>query len=259
MSETKERTRVCVAATPADAARLVAELMRSVVRKAVSQRNVCHLAFSGGTTPRAMYDLLAKSVLTDEAPWADAHVFFGDERDVQHDHIDSNYHMVQRALLDHLPIPPTNVHPMRGDADDLQAAAAEYESTIRQIIGAKGKAVPRFDLVLLGMGSDGHTASLFPGEDAVRETEKLVVAQHVEVLGRRRMTFTFPLINAARNVMLLVTGNDKVQAVACLLGKSPADAFRRDMPALRIAPSDGDFIIVLDSAAGRLAGLRPKS
>ena len=259
MSKTKERTRVLIEATTAGAVGQGAEMLRAIVRKAVAQRNVCYLALAGGTTPRAMYDLLAKTALSGDDPWPRVHVFLGDERDVQQDHIESNYYMVQRALLDHLPIPPTNVHPMRGDAGDLQAAATEYEGTIRQIVGGRGKGLPRFDLVLLGMGADGHTASLFPGSTAVDETQKLVVACRVDVLGRQRMTITFPLINAARNVMLLVTGDDKAQAAACLLGKTRADAFCRDMPALRIAPTDGEFIIVLDADAARLTGLRAES
>lgn len=239
----------CVEETPEQATDLVAELVKSIICESTALRGKCYLALAGGTTPHALYQRLAAGGAGEEVPWMDTYVFFGDERDVPLDHVESNYNMAQHTMLDHLPIEPGNVHPMRGDADDLDAAAAEYEQTVRRIVPAEKGGIPRFDLILLGMGGDGHTASLFPNTTAVNETKKLVTANQVSVLGRRRLTFTFPLLNAARNIILLVTGDDKAEAVAGLL--SDDQAVRARYPAAKLQPTDGVLAMVFDAAAAR--------
>jgi 6-phosphogluconolactonase len=193
--------------------------------------------------------LLAREATTGNVPWQEVEFFFGDERDVPPDHIESNYGMIQRTLLDHLPVPPGHVHPMPADWLNMDAAAEEYERAICQVLPADPGRPPRFDLILLGMGADGHTASLFPFTECLNEQRRLVISHYVPVLGRKRMTFTFPLINAARNVVMLVTGDDKAGAVADLLGEDSAS--REQLPAARVAPADGRFTLVLDSAAAR--------
>jgi 6-phosphogluconolactonase len=165
------------------------------------------------------------------------HMFVGDERDVPHDHVESNYGMIQRTMLDFLPIPLSNVHPMRADAPDIAAASAEYEQTIRGIVPADGGGLPRFDAVLLGMGSDGHVASLFPQSELLGEKSRLVASCVMPVINRRRMTITLPIINAARNVVLLVTGADKAPAVAKVV--SDDASARATVPAGAINPHDG--------------------
>lgn len=240
---------VLVESTPEQATQLVAELVKTIICEAVAHRKVCSIALSGGTTPHALYQRLASSGTGGEVPWNEAEVFFGDERNAPLDNIESNYNMAQRVLLDHLPIEPGRVHPMRGDADDLAAAAAEYEQTIRRIVPAGSDGIPKLDLLLLGMGGDGHTASLFPGTEGLNEKRKLVVANFVPVLNRMRMTFTFPLINAARHIILLVTGDDKSQAVADLLGNDPQR--KALIPAARINPTDGMLTMAFDTAAAR--------
>ncbi len=230
-----------------------AELFKQAISQAVADRRVCNLALAGGTTPHDLYQKLAADVYDCDVPWASVNVFFGDERDVPHDHVDSNYHMAQRAMLDNTPIPPEQVNPMPADAEDLQTAAAEYEQVIRQIV--PGDPIPQFDLILLGMGGDGHTASLFPRSDALSESHKLVVTHHVPVLGRNRMTFTYPLINAARHVIFLITGDDKAEAVAAVLGDDKNA--RKEIPAAHVNPIDGTLTVVLDAAAARKAGLKP--
>ena len=254
MGRTQNR-QVIVKRSVKEVTRTVSELFNGVVGEAVGQRGVCNLALAGGTTPHALYQHLAGVATSDEVPWRDVEIFFGDERDVPQDHVESNYRMVQRTLLDNVPVPPSRVHPMRGDAEDLDEAAAEYEQTIRQVIPAGKDGIPRFDLILLGMGGDGHTVSLFPYTDALSEKQKLVTVCFVPVLGRRRMTFTFPLINAAENVILMVTGDDKAEAAAAVFSDDPQAA--RRLPAANIAPHDGSFIVVLDAAAARASGLRP--
>ena len=245
--------KVLVESSGVEATVIASELVKSIICEAVDQHNSCNIALAGGTTPHALYQELAESCASGEVPWERVEVFFGDERDVPQDHVESNYRMVQKRLLDHVPVPPFQVHPMPADSDDLIVASDEYERIIRQVVTDQVDDIPQFDLVLLGMGGDGHTASLFPGTDALNEQQRLVTACFVPVLGRRRMTFTFPLINAARNVILLVTGSDKAQAVEKLLSGDPAA--QQTLPAARLKPA-GKFFIVLDVDAAKLAGLK---
>lgn len=246
--------KVLVEPTAEDATTLVAELFRAIVCETVQLRGVCNVALAGGTTPHALYQKLPAQAGLEDVPWHDVCVYFGDERDVPQDHVESNYGMAQRTLLDHVPVAIANVHPMPADAPDIDTAAAHYEQVIRENIPSGPAGIPQFDLVLLGMGGDGHTASLFPGTESVSERKKLVMAYFVPVLGRKRMTFTLPLINAAHNVILMVTGDDKADAVTQLMSDDVQQA--QSIPAGNVRP-DGQFIIVLDAAAGRRAGLRP--
>lgn len=226
-----------------------AEMVKSIICEAAARRGMCCIALAGGTTPHDLYQRLADTGTEREVPWSQVQIFFGDERDVPLDHVESNYNMVQRTLLDHVPVPPSQIHPMRGDADDIDAAAAEYEAIIRRTVPSDGGPLPRFDLILLGMGGDGHTASLFPRTPALAETERLVLANPVRVLGRTRITMTYPLINATRNILMLVTGEDKADAIASLLGPAPRPV--EDLPAAGVGPTDGTWILVLDSGAAR--------
>ena len=256
MSDARECRRVLVKPSADEANGAVSDLFRDIVREAVKRRGICHIALAGGTTPHGLYQRLADEAASGQVPWEHVEVFFGDERDVPHDHVESNYKMAQRTLLDHAPVQPGRVHPMPADATDLEAASGEYEQVIRRVVGDESDDVPRFDLILLGMGGDGHTASLFPNTDAVAEDSRLVMAHFVPVLGRKRMTFTLPLINAARNIVMLITGDDKAEAVANMFGDD-AEA-RGDIPAAHVCPDDGQLIIVLDAAAARMADQLPQ-
>ena len=250
MSESQFPARVVVEETAQGATEFVAALVRRIICESVSDTGSCKIAFAGGTTPHALYRQLAREVVSCEVPWGGVDVFFGDERDVPHDHVESNFHMVQRALLDHVPVSPGRVNPMPADSEDLHGAAEKYEQLIRQTVPAGSDGIPSFDLILLGMGGDGHTASLFPFTDALAETERLVISHFVPVLGRRRMTFTFPIINAARNIVALVTGADKAQAIFTLMGDD--EEARADLPFSMIRPISGKFILAMDHTASRL-------
>ncbi len=230
---------------------LASKFVKAIVSEAVGRHGSCYVALAGGTTPHGLYLRLASDGCSGDVPWQNVEVFFGDERGVPQDHVASNYRMAQRTLLDHVPIELMHIHPMPADAEDIQTAAIEYENTIRKTVPAGEQGIPRFDLILLGMGGDGHTTSIYPDTEAVSETEKLVVAYHVPVLGRNRMTVTFPLINAARNVILFVTGADKADAIAKLLDHD-AEA-RAELPITRVNPAGGNFKIILDDAAARAA------
>lgn len=233
---------------------VVGGMIESMICETVAKQGVFRIALAGGTTPRALYQYLAGHAVQANIPYQRVEFFFGDERDVPHDNIESNYRMVQRTLLDFLPVELGNVYPMPADRDDLAGGAAEYEATIRRVIPAGPGGVPVFDLVLLGIGGDGHTASLFPETAALEEREKLVLAHFVPVLGRNRMTFTFPLINAAQCAICMVTGDDKAQVMADIVSDAPNKARH---PAARIQPQ-GTLIFAMDAAAARMSEYAPK-
>ena len=255
MTDGKANVDARVLATGEQATTAVVRLFKKIVSEAVRERGTCAVALAGGTTPHALYKELAVHVFDADVPWDRVEVFFGDERDVPHDHVESNYHMAQRSLLDHVPVTPDRIHPMPADGDDLAAAAAEYESIVREHVPAGSDGVPRFDFILLGMGGDGHTASLFPRTDGLTEDKALVVSHHVPVLGRWRMTFTYPLINAARHVVFLIIGDDKAEVVAGLVGDDAA--VRAELPAAQVKPKDGTLTIVMDAQAARRTSLKP--
>ena len=246
MSET-EKKHIYVERSAEAASARAAELFREITRKAIKDRHAAHVALAGGTTPRSAYLHLANQAIADDVDWARVHVFFGDERDVPHDHIESNYGMAQRTLLDHMPVDWSNVHPMRADADDLDQAAAEYERDLRAEVPDGPDGIPQLDLLMLGMGGDGHTASLFPGSECLEEGSRLVVCCHIPMIGRNRMTFTYPLINNSRNILFLVTGDDKADVVRRVFAQED-----QSLPAARVYPIHGTMHVVFDEAAARL-------
>jgi 6-phosphogluconolactonase len=199
------------------------------------------LALSGGSTPRGMHQMLAGAEGID---WSNVHIFWGDERTVPPDDPESNFRMAKESLLDHIDIPDENVHRMRGEIDPA-VAASEYEQEIRRTFGIGDDEFPKFDVILLGMGADGHTASLFPGTDALNEQQRLVVANRVPQLETTRLTLTYPVLNNARLVLFLVAGDDKADAAAqCTFSPQPP-------PAGRVQAQDGDIRWLLDTEAAR--------
>jgi len=217
------------------------------------------VALSGGSTPRALYSLLATDEFVARVDWSRLHVFWGDERCVPPDHPESNYGMARQALLDHVRIPLSNIHRIPCEREPRLAAAA-YEQTLRAWFsgGSAGRRVreretPRFDLILLGMGEDGHTASLFPGAAALGERTRWVVACQVIALGAWRVTLTPIVINAAAHVMFLVSGAHKAERLRQVL----AGPYRPDeLPAQIVRPTRGRLVWLVDkAAASALAGV----
>jgi 6-phosphogluconolactonase len=203
------------------------------------------IAVAGGNTPKRVYELLASERYRSRIEWSSVHAFFGDERCVPPDHPDSNYRMVTESLLSQVPIPAVNVHRMRGEGDPALSARL-YEEELRVFFAAA--AWPRFDLILLGMGDDGHTASLFPGTAALREKKAWVVANWVEQLKTLRLTLTAPAICHAAQIVFLVTGEAKARRLQEVLSS------RRDperLPAQLIQPVDGSLEWLVDKAAAR--------
>ena len=234
-----------------------AEAFAAAAARAVAARGRFVVALSGGSTPKGLFALLAgDAALRAVVPWEKLHVFWGDERPVGPDHVESNYRMAREALLAHVPIPTAQIHRIRGEAPDPAQAAAEYEATLREALGAltggsggSADTPPVFDLVLLGMGPDGHTASLFPGTTALAETRRLVVSNWVGKLDTERITLTAPALNAARHVLFVVGGDDKAPALKSVLeGRFEP----QQLPAQLIHPEAGTLTWLVDAAAARL-------
>ena len=207
-----------------------------------------HVALAGGSTPEMLYGLLASLPFRDDVDWTRVHFFFGDERAVPPDHADSNYRMVQTALFAPLATPDTNIHRMKGETPDLDAAAQEYETELRAHFAlADASAIPSFDLILLGMGPDGHTASLFPHKPALQEKTRLVVASEPGLKPFvPRLTFTYPVLDQAANVLFLVSGADKAATLHRVL-TGPADP--EALPSQAVAPTKGSLVWLVDKAA----------
>ena len=224
-----------------------AEFARSAA-SACAARGAFRVALAGGTTPRAAYEVLAdpRGPHADAIAWDQVEVFFGDERQVAPDSEQSNFRMACDALLRHVPIPDGQIHRIRGENPDPERAAEEYEEILRARFRLAGGERPRFDLVLLGMGADGHTASLFPGSPALAEVRRLAVATVAPVAPIGRISLTLPVINAAALVIVLVTGTAKGSAFARV--RSGAD-----LPAARVRPDDGSLLWLADRAAAGAA------
>jgi len=205
------------------------------------------VALSGGSTPKVLYSLLAAPEFRARIDWRRVHLFWGDERCVPPEHAESNYRLVREALLSKIDLAPENIHRMAGEKDPA-TAAAEYEHLLRNFFLGK-TAAPRFDLVLLGLGEDGHTASLFPGSTALKETERWVATSYVERLRAQRLTLTLPVLNAAAQVSFLVAGESKSAIVKALLGN---DSISSQYPAGQVRPMTGKltWFISQDAAAG---------
>lgn len=234
--------------SPADMTRAAANLFAARAAEAVSAQGRFTAALSGGKTPVALYDLLAKDPFASQIPWARVHLFWGDERCVPLDHVDSNYRLVRERLINHVPIPPANVHRMPGEMDPVEAAA-RYEGQLREFFAPHGGGFPVFDLILLGLGEDGHTASLFPGTRALRESARWVAGHYVDAQKGWRITLTPPVINAARIVAFIVAGAGKAAVVKEILG----GPLRPDtLPAQVVRPAGGDLVWMLDREAAAL-------
>jgi 6-phosphogluconolactonase len=248
MSDKDAGPRVQVFDDPEAVARAAAGRVADLARESIESRGGFSVALSGGTTPRRVYELLASEEFRGRIDWSNVHVFFGDERTVSPDHAESNYRMASEALLARVPVPAGNVHRIEG-VGDAAANASRYESELRGLFG--DMEWPRLDLVLLGMGDDGHTASLFPGTAAVNETRLWVAANWVEKLGTWRVTLSAPTIDAARHVLFLVTGAGKAARLREVL-KGERDPTR--LPSQLIQLTDGTLEWFVDRAAA--AGLQ---
>jgi len=254
MSPLGEKPNVRVAADRPVLYREAAEALASIAAKAASERGAFSVALAGGATPRGLYELLAgDKTLSRAVPWGRTHVFFGDERHVPPDHPDSNYRMAQETLLSKVPVPPDHVHRMAGEWPDTSRAAAAYEEALTSHFRLSPGEFPRFDLALLGLGPEGHTASLFPETPALEETRRLAVSTWVGKLSAHRITLTAPVFNAAANVAFLVAGEDKALSLKAVL-EGPYEP--RRLPAQLIRPAAGRLVFFTDTEAAGLLDRR---
>jgi 6-phosphogluconolactonase len=221
-----------------------------MVGEAVASQDRARIAISGGSTPKAAFELLAdrNQPWYSSMPWEYLDLYWVDERCVPPDDAESNYRMTREALLDQVPLSPEQIHRMEGEWEP-QAAAARYESDLRSSFHLDGNESPRFDLISLGMGPDGHCASLFPQTEALHEMRRLVTANHVPQKDAWRITLTWPVINHARSVFFLIAGADKAEILKEVL-MGPSDPER--LPSQLIWPSSGILTLILDKAAAAL-------
>ena len=265
MSKSHSNPEICGVADTAAVWDEGARRFAAAARDAIAARGRFMVALSGGSTPEGLYRELAtrhsptapdKQSAALSIPWSHTHIFFGDERYVPHDDPQSNFRLAREALLDHVPIPAKQIYPMPTNAADRAVAAAEYEKTLRQAFptplpsNENQPPIPRFDLILLGMGPDGHTASLFPGTKAVHEQHRLVVAPWVEKFQTYRLTLTPPVLCHGRQLLFLLSGAAKADTLRDVL-EGPFDPSR--LPSQIVRPVDGRLTWLIDrEAAARL-------
>jgi 6-phosphogluconolactonase len=245
-----DRGRVVVVEDAAALAQEAAQAFIEAVAEAVLNRGGAAVALSGGSTPKAMGSLLAKPEFSSRVPWDQVNVFWGDERWVPLYSLESNAGEALRVFLNRVGAPEERVHPFATEDVTPDESAAAYEALIKSSVLSGESGIPVFDLILLGMGDDGHTASLFPGTSAVREAERLVVAHNVPKLNATRLTFTPPLINAARSVVFLAAGAGKAERLAEVLD---GDIDLDRLPSQVVRPANGPIWLVDRAAITKLA------
>lgn len=233
--------------TPAEVAKAAAELFTSSVNAATNARGIARVAISGGTTPKAMFALMAdpSQPFVKQIPWDKLDLYWVDERSVGPEDGDSNYRMTREALLSKVPLPTERIHRMEGELEP-EEAVARYEAAIRNGFKLEGAETPTFDLILLGMGDDGHTASLFPHTEALNEMNHIVVANHVPQKDTWRITLTWPVINQGREVAFLIEGAGKATVLHDVFeGTYQPETY----PSQIIRPASGKLTLLLDAAA----------
>jgi 6-phosphogluconolactonase len=230
--------------------RAAAETFLRLAADATRDFGVFTVALAGGTTPRRAYEIIAQTWR--DAPsgpldWSRVHLFWGDERHVPPDHPDSNYRMANEALIRHVPIPPENVHPISTELADARKAAEYYQEELRGFFQIGAGELPHFDLILLGMGADGHVASLFPETEALEVEDQLVASNWVETLESWRITLTLPVLNFAANLVVLVAGGEKSDALRRAIEGPHTPPL---LPAERLRP-EGTLLWLADKEAAR--------
>jgi len=222
-----------------------ARIFSDCARNAVAKKNSFTVALSGGSTPRQLFELLADETreFREQILWQQCHFFWTDERPVAPDHPDSNYRMTWDAMLRRVAVPETNIHRIQGEKP-AEDAATDYEKELRRFFRLKDDECPAFDLILLGLGEDGHTASIFPGTEVLRETRRLAAAPWVPKLNSYRITLTLPVLNNAATTVFLVSGENKATILHEVLDRETAT-----FPAQAFRPTSGELIWLADSAA----------
>ncbi len=229
--------------------RIAAEKFVSIAQKAIEQNSKFTVALAGGSTPKSLYNLLASEDFRLQIDWQEVFFFFGDERNVLPTDEASNFRMANENLLKPLQIQPANIFRWQSELGDAEKIVENYQQTIKEFFALNENELPRFDLILLGMGDDGHTASLFPYTKALGETRRIAVVNFVEKFNTNRLTFTFPTINNASTVVFLIGGATKANALKEVLeGESQPEKF----PSQNVNPKDGNLFWLIDTPAAQL-------
>jgi 6-phosphogluconolactonase len=239
-----------ILADGASIARRAAGIFVQAAAAAVKEKGSFTVALAGGSTPKTLYGLLVNDAsLRSQVPWDKLHLFFGDERSVGPDHPDSNFRMASEALISKSPLKPEQVVRIKGENPDTEQGAKEYEQALRSYFKLSDGQYPRFDLVLVGMGNEGHTLSLFPGTKALHADKRIVSRNWVGKLYTERITLTAPAANNAKLVIFMVTGADKAPALKAVL-EGPYEP--EQLPAQLIQPANGKLLWLVDTAAGAM-------
>jgi 6-phosphogluconolactonase len=225
-----------------DISSFIIEIWREISHEAIERKGIFSAALSGGKTPIDLYHKL--SGVKEMLPWDKTHIFLVDERLVPLEHRDSNYRMLKETLLDHIPIPQGNIHPIPIERSTLQASAMAYEEDIKIFFNLQSGQYPEFDLILLGIGEDGHTASLFPGAPVLDDTLHLAAPVSMHEMRHPRITLTLPVINNAKHILFLVVGKNKAPALQKIIDKEDTS-----LPASMVHPNKGKLIFVIDREA----------
>lgn len=243
----ERKSDLLVVADPDALAQEAAKRVVAIAEEAVTRRGRFTVALAGGSTPKRLYSLMAADPHCTRLPWRETHLFWTDERPVPPEHPDSNFGMVRATLLRRVPIPADQIHRMQAERADLDAAAGEYEAEIAgTFVTQPPDEPPAFDLILLGLGTDGHTASLFPYTPALREIRRWVTPDYIPALKANRLTLTTPILNRATTILFLVSGVEKAAALLAVL-EGPLDPER--LPAQLIRPVAGRVVWLVDQAA----------
>ena len=246
MTKVSVKREILVVSNPDELSRRAAQEFVRQAGEAVQAKGFFTVALSGGSTPKGLYMQLASDHYREQVPWSKVYLFWGDERCVSPDHQDSNYRMARESLIDKVPIPEENIYRMPAEQGDHDCAATEYEQTIKAFFRLEAGEQPRFDLILLGMGEDGHTASLFPWTSALEETDRLVFANYIGKLGAYRLTLTVPVINHAALVLFLISGESKASVLREVL---EGEFQPQRLPSQLIRPVNGRLLFIVDHIA----------
>lgn len=238
-----DKKRVLVCEDKKDLADKAARYFAQLVNSIVGAKGSATVALSGGTTPKLMYERLVQSDLASVIPWNKIQFFVSDERCVPHDSEESNWGNANRMLLTPMQIARPQLHPTQDQDKDANISATTYEIEVRTFVASGKTGQPSFDIIFLGMGPDGHTASLFPETAALSEGRRLVCKNHVEKLNSDRLTFTLPLINSAANIIFLISGADKAPVLAEVMANA------NKYPCEKVNPADGKVTWFVDKAA----------
>lgn len=233
--------------------REAAEMFLKLSEQYIARNGRFAVAVSGGCTPIRLYELLSSELYNRKIEWHKVHVFWADERFVPHDNPESNYRVLQENLLSKISLPAENIHPVRTDVSSISTSAKIYEKEIRQFLGSSRSKLAAFDLVLLGMGEDGHTASLFPGSQILKEKNRLVVPVSDQKHEYPRVTLTLTAINKARNIVFLISGRQKASAVKKVVYDKDVT-----LPASLVKQGKGNLFFFLDEAAALLLKEKPR-